>query len=256
MTPINPQLDYISRTTQLLEFLKNKPKRFQLLNWLHKNLSTEGQHLAICYFQLEDNLKIRPIHIIGIDELSINSLPLADINEDRPVSNVLREMKMLVYSAEELEKQNIKIAKDTGNLSFRNDNIMKWKSAVAIPIGFNRGYSFLFTYDITKIDNAFEHLKLFESILNLFESSLSEPAISNVKTTIAGEKLSSRQELIVKMITEGKTNMQIGLALGYSESLIRQETIIIYKKLEVKGRAELIKTFRENEPGSSKSKTQ
>ena len=34
----------------------------------------------------------------------------------------------------------------------------------------------------------------------------------------------------------GFNNAQIGLELGYSESLIRQETVAIYRKLQVTGR--------------------
>jgi DNA-binding CsgD family transcriptional regulator len=41
------------------------------------------------------------------------------------------------------------------------------------------------------------------------------------------------------MIKDGKTNAHIAAQLGYSESLVRQETIIIYRKLGVGGRKEL-----------------
>lgn len=42
------------------------------------------------------------------------------------------------------------------------------------------------------------------------------------------------------MIKEQKTNAAIASELGYSESLIRQETIIIYRKLGVSGRKDLL----------------
>jgi DNA-binding NarL/FixJ family response regulator len=38
------------------------------------------------------------------------------------------------------------------------------------------------------------------------------------------------------MLERGFNNAQIGLELGYSESLIRQETVAIYRKLQVTGR--------------------
>jgi DNA-binding CsgD family transcriptional regulator len=44
---------------------------------------------------------------------------------------------------------------------------------------------------------------------------------------------------MVEMIKEGRTNVSIAAILGYSESLIRQETIIIYRKLGISGRNEL-----------------
>jgi DNA-binding CsgD family transcriptional regulator len=53
------------------------------------------------------------------------------------------------------------------------------------------------------------------------------------------ESLSSREKRIVELIREGKTNPEIATELGYSESLIRQETVSIYRKLGVNGRKEL-----------------
>jgi len=55
-----------------------------------------------------------------------------------------------------------------------------------------------------------------------------------------GKELTRRQTSILVMIKEGRTNGSIASVLGYSESLIRQETIIIYKKLGVDGRRELL----------------
>ena len=52
------------------------------------------------------------------------------------------------------------------------------------------------------------------------------------------EDLTDRQMLILKMISEGRTNATIADVLGYSESLIRQETIKIYAKLHCSGRSE------------------
>jgi DNA-binding NarL/FixJ family response regulator len=42
------------------------------------------------------------------------------------------------------------------------------------------------------------------------------------------------------MLSKGATNSEIALEIGYSESLIRQETIEIYRTLGVSGRKELI----------------
>jgi DNA-binding NarL/FixJ family response regulator len=57
----------------------------------------------------------------------------------------------------------------------------------------------------------------------------------------AGKKLTERQELILSMIKSGMTNNAIANRMGYSESLIRQETMSIYQKLGVDGRREIIK---------------
>lgn len=62
-----------------------------------------------------------------------------------------------------------------------------------------------------------------------------------VSESEAGKKLTERQELILSMIKSGMTNNAIANRMGYSESLIRQETMSIYQKLGVDGRREIIK---------------
>lgn len=52
--------------------------------------------------------------------------------------------------------------------------------------------------------------------------------------------LTARQWNIIQLVRRGKTNPEIAQEFGFSESLIRHETMNIYKKLAVGGRKELI----------------
>jgi len=79
------------------------------------------------------------------------------------------------------------------------------------------------------------------SLLGLYASrlpvSLVEVAIDvKKKIDLPQVPLSDRQLVISGMLERGFNNAQIGLELGYSESLIRQETVAIYRKLQVTGR--------------------
>lgn len=72
------------------------------------------------------------------------------------------------------------------------------------------------------------------------------PPRSNSSTVPENESvigLSERQLLILKLISEGRTNADIADVLGYSESLIRQETIKIYSFLDCSGRSEATSIF-------------
>lgn len=60
------------------------------------------------------------------------------------------------------------------------------------------------------------------------------------------KELTERQLLILKLMAQGKTNIAISDAMGYSESTIRQETIKIYSTLRCMGRQEAIKIYIEN----------
>jgi DNA-binding CsgD family transcriptional regulator len=53
------------------------------------------------------------------------------------------------------------------------------------------------------------------------------------------QPLSERQTRILDYLKDGKTNKEIADLIDYSESLVRHETMIIYKKLRVEGRHQL-----------------
>jgi DNA-binding CsgD family transcriptional regulator len=67
-----------------------------------------------------------------------------------------------------------------------------------------------------------------------------------LKRSQANEALSERQMLILKLISENRTNILISELLGYSESTIRQETIKIYAKLGCNGREEASRIYKES----------
>lgn len=71
---------------------------------------------------------------------------------------------------------------------------------------------------------------------------------SNRKQAIAEttEKISPRQLKILELMSEALTNNEIANALGISESLVKQETINIYEKLEVDNRKGAIKYYYQN----------
>jgi DNA-binding CsgD family transcriptional regulator len=92
-----------------------------------------------------------------------------------------------------------------------------------------------------------EELGLLGAIVNLYLSMVDQDLWNQTKSTkrksiYPGQPLTERQTLILQLIREGKHNHEIANLLGYSESLIRQETIAIYKKLGVSGRKSLNNT--------------
>ena len=52
------------------------------------------------------------------------------------------------------------------------------------------------------------------------------------------DELTERQQVVLRLISENRTNLAISELLGYSESTIRQETIKIFAKLGCSGRHE------------------
>jgi len=72
------------------------------------------------------------------------------------------------------------------------------------------------------------------------ESKRLEVATENhQKEDLRNRPLTKRQRTILALIQEGLTNHQISGAIGYSESLVRQESILIYAKMGIRGRIDL-----------------
>jgi len=67
---------------------------------------------------------------------------------------------------------------------------------------------------------------------------------SHVEST--DNKLTERQQVILRLISEDRTNLTISELLGYSESTIRQETIKIFAKLKCHGRNEAAQIYRQH----------
>jgi DNA-binding NarL/FixJ family response regulator len=64
--------------------------------------------------------------------------------------------------------------------------------------------------------------------------------LSGSKNQMGDVALTSRQWIILGAIRRGLTNSMIASELEFSESLIRQETVQIYRKMGVNGRKELL----------------
>ena len=62
----------------------------------------------------------------------------------------------------------------------------------------------------------------------------------------ADNELTERQHIILRLISEDRTNLVISEILGYSESSVRQETIKIYAKLRCAGRKEASEIYRQH----------
>jgi DNA-binding CsgD family transcriptional regulator len=67
-----------------------------------------------------------------------------------------------------------------------------------------------------------------------------EGSTEATKALPSAQDLSSRQLRVLALMAKGMTNGQIARVLAFSESTIRQETMAIYRTLQVKGRAEAV----------------
>jgi len=74
------------------------------------------------------------------------------------------------------------------------------------------------------------------------------PAFDGLETAFSADtsSLTTREQVILGLIITGSTNIQIANEIGYSQSLVRQETIAIYNLLGVSGRKEILERVSEH----------
>jgi len=110
-----------------------------------------------------------------------------------------------------------------------------WSSQISIPIN-NQYFMQLGRYaEMAEGDELF--YKNLQSLMQIYFSKIGK--VSLEIGDLYGKPLTARQEEILNMIKLGETNEEIAEKIGYSASLVKQETMLIYSKLGISGRRDL-----------------
>lgn len=120
-----------------------------------------------------------------------------------------------------------------------------WKTTVFIPLLPHFAATLTLQSSIETNEETINYFELLRSLIHLY-LQLTEVDHGNQKKqnhqreVTVGMALTERQQQILSLVKSGMTNPAIAAQMGYSESLIRQETMVIYQKLGVDGRRELV----------------
>jgi DNA-binding CsgD family transcriptional regulator len=122
---------------------------------------------------------------------------------------------------------------------------ISWNMEIVVPIPSFGVYSIRTFQKLKFTENEITYLRLFGQLAMLaFSKSdlvyqINHKKNFNVQVHTKHE-LTERQKLIFQLIEKGMTNPQIAKEIGFSESLVRHETILIYSILGISGRKEVI----------------
>ena len=175
----------------------------------------------------------------GFERKDLDQWQKLALGLDIPITRAVTSNKCLIIDSPEEFYGKYPVASDLGAVD------TNWKSCIAIP-ALPQGVYFLILDSKPKKDSEFEHfLRAVGQLIMMHLNSVGYRKISNFPRGGSGE-LTSRQKIILSFLKKGFTNPRIAQEIGYSESLVRQETIEIYSKLEVSGRKELIQNSGEN----------
>lgn len=143
------------------------------------------------------------------------------------------------------------------------DQRSPWNATAVVPTLGRHVFVFRLQIFTEKKESLLLYFRAAGAILSFCDFQVSSPdtklmAKTKLPETLLGQFLTHRQQTILKLILDRKTNVQIANFLGYSESLIKQETMIVYAKLGVNGRQELLhsQSLRDDYEGNVASLTQ
>lgn len=229
----------LAKLRDISEYLVEENKLENSLEYIAKNICPTGEPARLVLFRISGSESLFAIHDLGF-------------NNPYYFDNYVQDFFQRTILAGNLDSREPKLSLNDRNYQRtfkkqvgRFDDEL-FKSTVLVPL--LPGFILVISLRSSDIGGSSQvNFQIFGSILNLYIRSLSEkslrlpPERRALKDSLLGTKLSERQELILEMMIEGLTNNAIANKIGYSESLIRQETIAIYKKLGVNGRTDLRK---------------
>lgn len=221
------------RAQGLIEHLAQDPLRAHVVTHLSREMAPSGEPCAVAFAQLSRDGRLHIVAHEGFAQFDPTSVNELTISSERAASLALRNGRLMLFSRKETTELESDLPQDLRDY---------WRSSAAIPIGLQSLYFFNFHEDVTEIPEYEDFLNVIGSLLTSFERTLAEKC-GTKRDLWFDEKavaLTEREDRILSLIRERKTNAEIADEMAYSESLIRQLTVVIYRKLGVSGRKELI----------------
>lgn len=225
---------YLERIEKIADFLARAPHPDQALDFLSVNASPLEEVTVVLRAVIDPDGQVRVANVYGFSKQEILTKITMHISDRRPLTTGSRTQK-ITWAFPGTVKEEFP---DFVLL----DSETPWKSSVSLPVGLSHVYGMIFSSDIKDFEGINSYFESIRSLLAIYESALDLKSAVGSRTFIeesSVQPLSQRQEKILSLLKTGKTNRQIADEIGFSESLVRHETMIIYKKLRVEGRNQL-----------------
>jgi DNA-binding CsgD family transcriptional regulator len=217
------------------DFLARPPKSYnEIAQFLAMNTFSEEEFSCIYIGELVETGFVCPIAGFGFDSKTYDNFPDIPIHGKYPLTETIRSNTTNIFHNNQPYKTKYPLMQ---NLQFPDD----WKSGITIPVYPIGGMALCSSKDLELTESMNVFYIAIGSLLGLYASRLpktliEEAIILKTKIDLPQVPLTDRQIVISGMLERGFNNAHIAREIGYSESLVRQETVAIYRKLEVSGR--------------------
>jgi len=242
MLPYLERINQLSRTLQ-----KSKLPPAELARFLYTETFKEIEPTMIMSCELFNDGMVHMNASIGLPEEYLNRAQDFPVNLQVPTNDALRNHKLVWLSGDE-ESLHL----DYPDLpKFAGAN--RWGTLVVFPTFHSSIASGATTLTTDLLLTPSPELETFIwTVANLTSLNQQNPNVDTrtTKAQAAPAKpaiatLTSRQNLILKYISEGYTNAEIAAFLSYSHSTIRQEAIRIFVHLKVDNREDAASIYNQ-----------
>lgn len=245
---------YLSPISEFSDFLSNKDHALQIiLDHLERVTLSVLDCNSIIFFEANENRELLMIGKSGISKLAEEELKAQyNLGENRPVSDAIKKGELIWLDPSPQRLEKYPALKDFPLLVDSHVLIVSPIFQHSTPVS-----AFVIISDTKMKANteAEGFLKVISSIFSLYYyrtvvASPSEQKEFNHSSTInsvnGSSELTARQNVILRLISEDRTNSNISEVLGYSESTIRQEIMKIFGKLGSSTRKQAAEIFRKS----------
>lgn len=200
---------------------------------------------AIAMFQATLDLDgtLRGVGQFGFSKQVMESWTNSNISEDLPTADALKTNNIVwISDKESWHREYPHLAQ------YENEYLAN--SFIAWPISIRGAHMSVLGLCLNRIEAPCPELvSFFETVggvIALQQSKLAELDSGSTDQDLSKKfsLFTRRQREVIRLISDGLTNMQIASELDFSESTIRQETMRIYELLGATGRTDAIRMYR------------
>jgi len=232
MAPLSPY----QRIQQLLHLVALSPTHQQIVEFLSRHLNPLDEKSGVGWMVLGEEGSFETPFISGL-LFKLDPGVKISLSDDNVFAECMRLGKSKIWDMAEMHAQY----RDATH----RENLSVYAAGLALPISNQVIIACAFRSSRSNLivdESYFECIRL---ILVVWLANQSPTRKRSTRENLPQvTTLTDRQREILQLVQQGRTNPMISKELGFSESLIRQETIAIYKKLGVRGRKDL---FAESE---------
>jgi hypothetical protein len=219
---------HLNSLLAITQLLSTKPALDELCNFLSLKHCPSGEVSRVYFAKIldENNLRVEAAHGFEPENCYVGKVFSLEIG--RPSGRAILENNIII----EVNKPEYYVKYP----AIKNAPIpYPWSSQVSIPIS-NQYFMQCGRYvPMSEGDELF--YQNLQSLMQIYFTRIGK--VSLEVGDLFGKSLTPRQEKILDLMRSGLTNEDIAQKIGYSSSLVKQETMLIFSKLGISGRRDL-----------------